>query len=90
MTDTFNDLYCIDNSRIYAAGKSNGGGFVGGVLACDTKLSTKIAAFAPVAGAFYIPNFIEKGCNPGRPDIPILEFHGGNDGVIPYSGGPRR
>ncbi|KAI9718089.1 MAG: hypothetical protein M1812_004347 [Candelaria pacifica] len=86
--------YCIDPKKIYASGKSNGGGFVG-VLACDPKLSTEIAAFAPVSGAFYdnapvsdcAPQTAPITCNPGRRDIPILEFHGSQDKTIPYSGG---
>jgi polyhydroxybutyrate depolymerase len=41
--------YCVDPRRIYAAGKSNGGGFTG-VLAC--RMAGRIAAFAPVSGAF--------------------------------------
>ncbi|KAK0630678.1 Alpha/Beta hydrolase protein [Bombardia bombarda] len=90
--------YCVDASRIFATGKSQGGGFVGQHLACDPTLSQRIAAFAPVSGAFYIddeecssPSTIEiKPCSPGRDDVPMLEFHGGADDTIPYFGGPRR
>jgi poly(3-hydroxybutyrate) depolymerase len=98
MISHFSDRYCIDTARIYAAGKSNGGGFTG-TLACDPKLSTQIAAFAPVSGAFYIngpsssdcdAQHITIPCSPGRNPIPILEFHGSDDGTIPYSGGGRR
>ncbi|KAK7955634.1 Alpha/Beta hydrolase protein [Apiospora aurea] len=49
---------CVDTRRLYATGKSQGGGFVGRVLACDTSSSSglahRFAAFAPVAGAYYI------------------------------------
>lgn len=83
---------CIDTSRIYATGKSQGGGMVG-MLACDQSLSTRIAAFAPVSGAFYVmpegdcePDSVDLPCSAGRSDIPILEFHGGSDPVIPYYG----
>jgi poly(3-hydroxybutyrate) depolymerase len=98
MINHFNDRYCIDTTRIYASGKSNGGGFTG-TLACDPSLSTQIAAFAPVSGAFYIPGSSDSNCapqtatlpcNPGRNPLPIIEFHGGADTTIPYSGGPRR
>ncbi|CZR65631.1 probable poly(3-hydroxybutyrate) depolymerase [Phialocephala subalpina] len=98
MISHLSDRYCIDTSRIYATGKSNGGGFTN-ILACDPKLSTQIAAFAPVSGAFYVsgstesdcnPQTITITCNPGRKPLPILEFHGGKDTTIPYSGGPRR
>ncbi|KAK6581890.1 hypothetical protein PZA11_005587 [Diplocarpon coronariae] len=87
--------YSIDENRLYASGKSVGGGFVG-VLACDKTLSNKFAAFAPVAGAFYIKNdtkcapaTIQVPCNPGRAKVPIIEFHGGRDGTIKYQGAPR-
>ncbi|KAL2065225.1 hypothetical protein VTL71DRAFT_2894 [Oculimacula yallundae] len=94
----FTERYCIDTSRIYAAGKSNGGGFTN-TLACDPNLSKQIAAFAPVSGAFYVPGSSSSSCspqsmtipcNPGRYPLPILEFHGSDDTTISYSGGPRR
>ncbi|WP_406689052.1 ferulic acid esterase [Saccharopolyspora sp. ID03-671] len=74
---------CVDPARIYAAGKSNGGGFTG-VLAC--RMSDRIAAFAPVSGAFY-PQGGE--CDPDRP-APILDFHGAVDETIPYDGDEER
>jgi poly(3-hydroxybutyrate) depolymerase len=98
MISHFSDRYCLDTTRIYAAGKSNGGGLTN-MLACDANLSTKIAAFAPVSGAFYIPDSSSKDCDPenitipcspGRYPIPMLEFHGSADCTIPYAGGPRR
>lgn len=101
MITSLSKIYCIDNERIYAAGKSNGGGFTN-LLACDPQLSTQIAAFAPVSAAIYIPGVksadclgtipqtLNFPCNPGRKDVPILEFHGLQDQVISYNGGPRR
>lgn len=87
---------CINTSRIYATGKSQGGGMVG-MSACDQSLSMRIAAFAPVSGAFYVmpegdcePDSVDLPCSAGRPDIPILEFHGGGDSIIPYHGDARR
>ena len=89
--------YNIKSSQIYATGKSQGGGFVGNHLACDAELSTQIAAFAPVSGAFYVagmttckPDTVQIPCNKGRTDVPLIEFHGGADGTIPYEGGPRK
>ncbi|KAI1101671.1 carbohydrate esterase family 1 protein [Jackrogersella minutella] len=86
---------CVDVKRIYATGKSQGGGFVGR-LACDSDLSKRIAAFAPVSGAYYIKEIDKKSecheetvqvpCKPGRTDIPILAFHGGADHTIEYHG----
>lgn len=75
--------YCVDPHRVYAAGKSNGGGFTG-VLAC--RLAGRIAAFAPVSGAFYPQG---GACEPSRP-APILDFHGTADTTIPYAGDPAR
>lgn len=77
--------YCIDDSRVYATGKSNGGGFVG-TIACDA-VGGNFAAFAPVSGAFYTDLNSSSVCNPSRSPLPILEFHGYNDTTIPYNGG---
>ncbi|CAN8097211.1 unnamed protein product [Discula destructiva] len=95
--DELEGKYCVDLNRIYATGKSQGGGLVG-LLACDQDMSRRIAAFAPVAGAFYQTDFgavcdadaVEIACNPGRLDVPLLEFHGLADNTIAYGGGPRR
>ncbi|POS83009.1 hypothetical protein EPUL_005051, partial [Erysiphe pulchra] len=101
MITTLSKTYCLDDKRIYAAGKSNGGGFTN-LLACDPQLSTQIAAFAPVSAAIYIPGVkstdcvgtipqtLNFPCTPGRKNVPILEFHGLQDQVISYRGGPRR
>lgn len=51
MIDHLEGKFCIDKNRVYASGKSNGGGFSARVLACDSRASKKIAAFAGVAGA---------------------------------------
>lgn len=94
----FEEGYCIDSTRIWAPGKSNGGGFVGGYLACDPSISTTIAAFAPVSGAFYVgppgiicaPEHINITCNPRRGDVPVIAFHGSNDTTVAYAGGEQR
>ncbi|KAH8733234.1 Alpha/Beta hydrolase protein [Phaeosphaeriaceae sp. PMI808] len=87
LIDHLQSTFCIDSSRIYAAGKSNGGGFTG-LLACDSEASKRIAAFAVVSGAFYLDG---KGkpasCNPGRAKVPLVEFHGFMDKTIRYAGG---
>ncbi|KAI1413879.1 carbohydrate esterase family 1 protein [Hypoxylon sp. FL1857] len=86
---------CVDEKRIYATGKSQGGGFVGR-LACDSGLSSRIAAFAPVSGAYYIkeidkesdchPETVQVPCSAARTDVPIMAFHGGADHTIEYHG----
>ncbi|WP_436535538.1 alpha/beta hydrolase family esterase [Actinoplanes sp. HUAS TT8] len=85
-SDLLNQLQrqlCVDPSRIYVSGKSNGGGFAG-VLAC--RLSGRIAASAQVSGAFYPQG---GACTPTRP-TPVIEFHGSADTTIPYDGNPAK
>ncbi|CAK7236096.1 hypothetical protein SCUCBS95973_009490 [Sporothrix curviconia] len=95
LLDHLQGQYCIDKQRIMATGKSDGAGFCN-VLACDASLSTRIAAFAPVSGAYYVdtlpcaPETVAIPCQNGRADIPMLAFHGGNDSVIAYLGGERK
>ena len=80
--------YCIDDERIYASGKSNGGGFVD-TLACSPN-GNEFAAFAMASAALYT-DLNQSSCNYTRA---ILESHGTNDTTIPYaptkdgSGGP--
>lgn len=70
---------CIDPQRIYATGFSNGGAMAA-MLACI--MASRIAAFAPVSGS-YFP--LVGGCHPSQP-VPIMEFHGTADMVVPYDG----
>lgn len=72
--------YCIDPKRIYATGMSNGG-FMSHRLACE--MADVFAAVAPVAGVLGIS---PATCNPPRV-VPIMDFHGTSDGVVPYDGG---
>ena len=71
---------CLDRSRVYATGKSNGGGFAG-LLAC--RASDLVAAVAPVAAADYPET--TTPCAPRRP-VPVIAFHGTADATIPYGG----
>jgi len=76
-------ILCIDPLRIYATGFSNGGGMTN-VLACT--LAGRLAAFAPVSGSY--PPY-PGGCHPVRP-VPLLEFHGTADRIVPYNGSMRK
>jgi len=71
---------CIALDRVYATGMSNGG-FMSHDLACN--LSDRIAAIGPVSGVLGVP---PADCMPGRP-IPVMEFHGTADPLVPYDGG---
>ena len=77
--DDLQKKFCIDPQRIYATGFSNGGGMTW-LLSC--RFAGRIAAFAPISGNFYA---FAGGCHPGRP-VPILDFHGTKDPILPYNG----
>jgi polyhydroxybutyrate depolymerase len=78
---------CIDSARIYATGMSNGA-LMSSRLACS--LASRIAAVAPVAGAYYPPLVTDREperCADKRP-VPIIGFHGTLDPQVPFNGGP--
>jgi polyhydroxybutyrate depolymerase len=83
LLDTLEGSLCVDTNAVYATGKSNGAGFTA-ILACD--MADRIAAIAPVAGAFYQQG---KRCAPSRP-VPVLDIHGTGDTTIPYGGDGQR
>lgn len=68
---------CVDESRVYANGFSNGGG-MSEYLACE--MSDTFAAIGTVAGAYVV-----EQCEPERA-IPVIFFHGTADDVVPYDG----
>jgi polyhydroxybutyrate depolymerase len=72
---------CIDRTRVFATGVSNGGGMVA-LLGCED--SGQLAAIAPVAGGYSD----QPPCHPARL-LSVLEIHGTADQVVPYFG-PRR
>jgi polyhydroxybutyrate depolymerase len=80
---------CIDPRRIYVTGMS-GGARMASLLAC--RLSTRIAAIAPVSG---LRAGLPSSANPSQPNpatcqpqraVPIVTFHGTGDQVNPYNG----
>ncbi|KAL7007219.1 hypothetical protein EMMF5_003058 [Cystobasidiomycetes sp. EMM_F5] len=83
LLDSLRSMYCIDDSRIYASGKSNGGGFVD-TLACST-VGARFAAFSSCSGAFYTDNALSQ-CPNVQTVTPYLEFHGSIDDTVPYDG----
>lgn len=70
---------CIDSDRVYFAGYSNGAR-MSVRLACD--LGDRIAAIALVSGVG------SPACDDALP-MPLIAFHGTEDGVIPLDGGGR-
>jgi polyhydroxybutyrate depolymerase len=82
--DTIIDLVVnkeqVDETRIYSSGMSNGG-FMSYHLACN--LSRKIAAIASVTGSMSKETLAD--CAPSHPTA-ILQIHGLQDLVVPYSG----
>ncbi len=72
--------YNVDEDRVYAAGYSNGG-FFSYYLACTA--GEHFAAIASVSGTHLD---LGGSCNPGHP-MGMINLHGTQDGVVPYSGG---
>lgn len=68
---------CVDSSRTYAAGFSNGSALTL-ALACDA--STQFAAYAAVSGPYYEPQ-----CSKAPP-ASIVYFHGTADTTVPFDG----
>jgi polyhydroxybutyrate depolymerase len=77
LLDELAATFCIDTTRVYSTGMSNGAQ-MSSLLGC--RLSDRIAGIAPVAGEEYL-----EPCR-GRP-VPIIAFHGTADPILPYKGG---
>jgi len=80
LLDTLQKTIKINSKQIFATGISNGG-MMSYLVGC--KISDKIAAIAPVAGAL---NF---DCYPSAP-ISVIIFHGTDDQSVLYEGGTPR
>lgn len=74
----FSAHYCVDPKRIFATGFSNGA-YMAQRLGCEK--ADIFAAIAPVSGEINL-----KSCKPSRP-LPVLEFHGNADFIVPFGGG---
>jgi polyhydroxybutyrate depolymerase len=70
---------CVDPSRIYATGISNGAGLTA-YLGCA--LTRQLGAIAPVAGVNLF-----GGCPHPGPPLSVLAFHGTDDPTVFYGGG---
>ena len=82
LLDQLDGVACIDDSRIYAAGVSNGGGFVSRI-ACQ--LNDRLAGVASVAGLYGR----EPACRPQHA-LAVIEIHGTADRTVPYNGWPAK
>jgi polyhydroxybutyrate depolymerase len=78
MLDKIEATQCVDTSRIYATGLSQGA-FMTSTMACV--MSSRFAAFAPVSGVQ-----LSAPCPDSRP-VPILAFHGTGDPILHFNGG---
>ena len=78
LLDQLEATQCIDQSRIYATGLSQGA-FMTSAVACA--MSDRFAAVAPVAGVQF-----PAPCPTTRP-VPILAFHGTADPILHFNGG---
>lgn len=81
LIDHLSQQYNIDETRIYAAGISNGA-MMSCRLACE--LSEKIAAVAMVAGA--MPEEFSEYCSPSKP-ISVAIINGTEDPLVLWEGG---
>lgn len=70
--------HCIDTSRVYATGLSNGA-MMSSAVACT--MADRFAAIAPIAGIT-----LPDGCEPSRP-VPVLTIHGTADPILLFNGG---
>lgn len=75
--------YCIDGSRVHAAGHSLGG-YMAQRLACDA--ADMFASVAAYAAGSPILTSASGGCTPQR-GISVALFHGTDDGIVPVSAG---
>jgi polyhydroxybutyrate depolymerase len=78
LLDHLEATLCIDPTRVYSTGMSNGGAMTT-ALAC--RMPDRFAAFAAVTVTFY-----REGCGGSRP-VSIIAFAGTADPIVPFEGG---
>jgi polyhydroxybutyrate depolymerase len=77
LVDDLSAELCVDASRIYSTGMSNGAGMTT-TLGCE--LGGTLAAIAPVSGVNL------SGTCPGDTPVPVLAIHGTADEAVHYDG----
>ncbi len=77
MLDTIEAEQCVDTSRVYATGLSNGA-MMTSAVACA--YPDRFAAVAPVAG-------VTSTCEATDRPVPMLAFHGTADPILLFNGG---
>jgi polyhydroxybutyrate depolymerase len=78
MLDALESTLCIDTSRVYASGFSEGAYMVS-LLACT--MPNRFAAIGAVSGLQLPPS-----CPTSRP-VPVIAFHGTADPILDFNGG---
>lgn len=71
------ERYCVDETRVYSTGMSNGSLFTSRLI-CE--MGDRIAAASSIAGVTHA-----EGCEPSRA-VPYIAFHGTDDEVVPFDG----
>lgn len=78
LIDHLEQTRCIDPTRVYSTGLSNGAG-MSALLGC--RIPNRLAAIAPVSGLTLVAR-----CPKGTP-MSVIAFHGSADQVVAYEGG---
>jgi polyhydroxybutyrate depolymerase len=79
LLDDLRARLCLDATRVYATGMSNGGA-LSSVLAC--RAADRFAATAAVAALVHLP-----ACASADRAVPFVAFMGTDDPVVPFAGG---
>jgi len=78
MMTEVNQRYCVDSSKVFAIGMSNGGGFA---VIANCKLPGMFRAIASLSGAYY------TGCTGSEtPSGSLLALHSATDPQVPFLG----